>query len=137
MGRLRPLIVNWPRLVIDSLEERLDVEGFRLGAGQPANDRLWAIWQGNDLDEWSQQCHIEALLHGRAYVLVWADELDAGSRGSASSRRRRCRAVRAGHDDDHARGQAVGENDLAYATVYLPDLIYRYVAPRRRSTTAT
>ena len=28
--RLRPLVFGWPELVVNSLEERLDVEGFRL-----------------------------------------------------------------------------------------------------------
>lgn len=67
-GRIRSVIVNWPRLVVDSLEERLDVEGFRLGGD--IDQRIWDIWQANDLDEASQQAHTEALTTGRAYVIV-------------------------------------------------------------------
>jgi hypothetical protein len=63
--RLKSLVVNWPRLVVNSLEERLDVDGFRLAADQPADDSLWRIWQANDLDEASQMAHIDALVHGR------------------------------------------------------------------------
>jgi hypothetical protein len=71
-NRLSPLAVGWPRVVVGALEERLDVEGFRLGAQQPTDDALWALWQANGLDEGSQQAHEEALVHGRAYLMVWA-----------------------------------------------------------------
>lgn len=69
-GRVRQVVVNWPRLVVDSLEERLDVEGFRLSGQSRTDDRLWGWWQANGLDEASQQAHIEALASRRAYVIV-------------------------------------------------------------------
>ena len=34
--RLRAVIINWPRLAADSVEERLDVEGLRLPAKEGA-----------------------------------------------------------------------------------------------------
>lgn len=73
-GRIRQVIVNWPRLVVDSLEERLDVEGFQIE--QKVQDRLWDYWQANNLDEASQQAHVDALVHRRAYVIVGSG--DAG-----------------------------------------------------------
>ncbi|MEU4254368.1 hypothetical protein AB0F15_43955 [Amycolatopsis sp. NPDC026612] len=36
--RVRQVVINWPRLVVDALEERIDLQGFRLG-GQP-DDQL-------------------------------------------------------------------------------------------------
>ena len=71
-GRIRPVVVNWPRLVVDSLEERLDVEGFRID--QQVQARLWDFWQANGLDEASQQAHVDALAMRRAYVIVGAAE---------------------------------------------------------------
>ena len=71
-GRVRQVVVNWPRLVVDSLEERLDVEGFKVG--KLTNERLWRIWQDNDLDEQSQQAHVDALVQRRAYVIVGAGD---------------------------------------------------------------
>lgn len=68
--RLRPVIINWPRLVVDSIEERLDVEGFRVGATEDADEEMWRIWQANDLDVESQQGHLDALIMGRSYVIV-------------------------------------------------------------------
>jgi len=71
-GRIQPVVVNWPRLVVDSLEERLDVEGFRIN--QRVEDRLWDFWQANALDEASQQAHVDALAMKRSYVIVGAPD---------------------------------------------------------------
>ena len=67
---------NFCGLVVDAVEERLDVEGFRMGADLEADTDAWRMWQENDLDAWSQIAHTEALIKGQASVLVWADEDD-------------------------------------------------------------
>lgn len=63
--------IGWCRVYLDSLEERLDIEGFRLAGqdGKP-DDRLWSWWQYNDLDEWSGLGHLEAMIHGRAFITI-------------------------------------------------------------------
>lgn len=71
-GRLNAVRLGWSRLVVNAVEERLDVQGFRLAAGEPADAELWRLWQANNLDEQSQQAHLEALVTGRSYVLAWA-----------------------------------------------------------------
>ncbi len=65
-------------LVVDAVEERLDVEGFRMGADLDADADAWQMWQENELDAWSQIAHTEALVKGQSSVLVWADEDDPG-----------------------------------------------------------
>ncbi|MFB6977697.1 phage portal protein [Streptomyces scopuliridis] len=67
---VRQVVINWPRLVVDSIEERLDVEGFRFPDEPSADEELWRIWQANDMDEQSQQGHLDALVMGRAYVVI-------------------------------------------------------------------
>jgi hypothetical protein len=74
--RLRQLVINWPRLVVDALEERLDVEGFRYSDDAEASAELWGIWQANDLDEESQLAHVDALALRRSFVIVGANEND-------------------------------------------------------------
>lgn len=69
MRRLQ-VVVNWPRLVVDSLEERLDIDGFRLAGSADTDARLWSWWQHNNLDEESSLAHLEALVCGRSYVTV-------------------------------------------------------------------
>jgi hypothetical protein len=70
------VVINWPGLTVDSLEERLDVEGFQLGGSSGADERLWDWWQANDLDEESSLAHLDALVLGRSYVTVAAGESD-------------------------------------------------------------
>lgn len=73
---VRQVVINWPRLVVDSVEERLDVEGFRFPGEPGADDELWRIWQANDMDEQSQQGHLDSLVMGRAYVIIGTREGD-------------------------------------------------------------
>jgi hypothetical protein len=72
--RIRPVVLNWPRLVVDSLEERLDVEGFRYGSDTAADERLWEWWQANDMDEQSQMGHVDALATKVSFVIVGAGD---------------------------------------------------------------
>lgn len=67
--RFPPLRVNWSALVVDALEERLDIEGFRIGSGDLDED-LREVWQANDLDEGSGEGHIAALVARQAYIMV-------------------------------------------------------------------
>lgn len=76
-GRLRSMAVGWPRLVVSAIEERLNVEGFRVAGSQQPDPGLWQVWQANNMDEESQKAHVDALIYGRSYVLVWVDERGA------------------------------------------------------------
>lgn len=130
--RLRPLVVNWPRVVVGALEERLEVVGFRLGTAGAAEDELWSLWQQSDLDEVAQQGHEAALVHGRAYLMVWAAP-DGSPRITvesarqvyvehAAGSRQRVAAVKRWHED--GRGHAVvftpGEVTRLRTTTALP-----------------
>ncbi|CAB4604743.1 unannotated protein [freshwater metagenome] len=124
---LRAVNDNWCQLVVSAVEERLDVEGFRVGQETAADTRAWEIWQANRLDEDSQIAHTEALKLGEAHAIVWRPqpdqmpvitiehpmhvcvELDPANRSN------RLAAVKAWRDEDE--GQC--------ATVYLPDGIYK------------
>jgi hypothetical protein len=75
--RLQQVVVAWPMLVVDSLEERLDVEGFRLPGQAQGDEDLWRVWQENNLDEQSQLAQLDALVMRRAYVTVGTNEDDA------------------------------------------------------------
>ncbi|MFD1044627.1 phage portal protein, partial [Kibdelosporangium lantanae] len=74
--RVRQVVVNWPELVIDSLDERLDVTGFKLGGEEETDRDLWQIWQANRLDLFAQQAHVDALVMGRAFAIVGTNEDD-------------------------------------------------------------
>ncbi|MEQ8834283.1 MAG: phage portal protein [Miltoncostaeaceae bacterium] len=67
---------NFCRLVVDAVEERLRVDGFRLSASEDeAADRgAWAIWQANQMDSESQTAFVEALTKGVSYLSVWSGD---------------------------------------------------------------
>lgn len=68
---------NFCEIVVDAVEERLNVEGFRSGGEEPRADvRAWEIWQANNLDEESQIAHSEALITGMTNVTVWKSKGD-------------------------------------------------------------
>lgn len=64
--------IGWPRLYLDSIEERLDLESFRLADDHSSVERLMDWWQANNLDEESGLAHLDALIYGRSYVTVAA-----------------------------------------------------------------
>lgn len=69
-------IVAWPQTTVDSLEERIDLEGFRLPNEDDADQELWSVWQANDLDEESQLGHLDALIYGRSFIAVGSPDPD-------------------------------------------------------------
>lgn len=74
--RITALILNWPRVVADAFENRLDVEGFRFAGDSSGDEDLWAVWQANDLDEQSQQAHLESIALSRSYVIVGSPDAE-------------------------------------------------------------
>lgn len=64
---------NWCEVVVSAVEERLDVDGFRVGNNPDADPDAWDIWQANNLDAKSQMAHTAALVFGHAYATVWAN----------------------------------------------------------------
>lgn len=127
--QLQQVVINWPRLIIDSLEERLDVEGFRYAEDESAAEDLWQVWQANGLDEASQQAHVDALVMRRSFLIVGSNEQDPATpivtvesplqvRADWDPRTRRVRAaVKRWHETDLLTG-AVRDQ---YATLYRPD----------------
>lgn len=137
--RVRQVVVNWPQLVADSIEERLDVEGFRFPEEAEADEDLWRIWQANRLDAASHQGHLDALVMRRSYVIVGAREGDASTPlitvESALD-------VFAEHDPRTGAVAAAvkrwceepeGESPVDYATLYLPDSTSWWVRDRSGS----
>jgi hypothetical protein len=123
---LRSIHDNWCPLVVSAVEERLNVEGFRIGDSREADSAAWDIWQRNQLDVQSQIAHTEALKLGDAAVIVWTDENERPVitvehpdhvcvEFDPANRNRRLAAVKWWKD----------EVDGECATVYLPDGIYK------------
>lgn len=124
-GRLRSLVINLPRLVVDSIEDRLDVEGFRLADGP--DDELWRIWQANDLDEWSQLAHLDSLILARSFALVWPNPDDPATPLVTVES---ARQMRVEYDASRKRilsaTKTWSEDGRDFCTMYDPNWIVRY-----------
>jgi hypothetical protein len=70
------VVVNWPRVTVDAIEQRLDVTGFRMPGAQSADSALWDVYQYNNLDERSGFAHVDALALKRSYVCVGSNAED-------------------------------------------------------------
>lgn len=126
--RIQPVIIAWPQLVVDSVEERLDVEGFKVADEGAADDDLWRVWRANGLDVASHQGHVDALVMRRSYVCVGTNERDPDTPlitvesplevyADIDPRTRRVRAALRRVDE----GDSVVRISERYATLYLPD----------------
>lgn len=70
--RMDRLSVNIPRLVVNSLAERMRIISIQKGGA--LDPWIWSVWNQNDMDEQSAAVHREALALGKGFVLVWADD---------------------------------------------------------------
>lgn len=127
---------NFMRLVVDAIEERLRVEGFRLSpeTDATADSPSWKIWQANSMDANSQTAFVESLVKGLSYLSVWGATEKNGLPTIAvedatqtivgyvpgSNYRKRAAAVKIWTDDWTSKKRA---------NVYMPDGIYKYEAP--------
>lgn len=73
------VIVNWPRVVVDAIADRLDVKGFRLSGTDVGDADLWRLWQSNHMDELDLMARLDYLVYGRTYKCVGANEDDPRS----------------------------------------------------------
>lgn len=68
-------MVNWPRLVVDALNTRLQVKSFLAPDGERA-DAIIEGWKYNNLDSESRLSHLDALIYGRSFVVVGSNADD-------------------------------------------------------------
>jgi hypothetical protein len=127
-GLFKTFADNWTALVVDAVEERLNIEGFRFGETEGDRD-AWKIWQRNALDADSQIAHTEALISGDAYAIVWSDADDPSLaaitvespvevivEASPYSRKTRAAGLKRWSDAE----------GYVCLTLYLPDAIYKW-----------
>lgn len=67
-------VVGYPRVYVDSVAERQELEGFRLGQAEDGDEELWDWWMANNLDIESILGHADALVYGRSYITVAAPD---------------------------------------------------------------
>lgn len=66
----------WPRVAVDAIEQRLDPKSLMLPDQSVEDGKLREGWDANNLDSESSLCHKDALIYGRSFVTVGANEED-------------------------------------------------------------
>lgn len=69
-------VVNWSRMVVDSVSDRMRMKAFYLPGEERASEALRESWDYNNLDSESIAHHQEMLILGRGFVSVGANEED-------------------------------------------------------------
>lgn len=131
---------NWTEIVCDAAAERLTPTGFRFGTGDdkdpPEADKdAQRIWQASSMDAWAKVAHTEAMIKSRAFVLVWVENPDADQPEPEITVEDATQCIVAYEPGSRRRRKAAlkrwdGQDGYAYATLYLPDQIWKW---RRRS----
>ena len=136
---MRNLLANvgYPRLYVDSIAERQEVEGFRVGDSPEADMDLWHWWQSNNLDIDATLGHTDALIYGRSYITIGMPDpkLDlnvdpevplirveppGGLFAQIDTRTREVtQAIRVTYDDQ--------QSEVIAATLYLPEQTIQWV----------
>lgn len=70
-------VVDWPLLVVDSVEERCDKKAIMLPGEDRADPGLEEGWVANNLDSEASLVHNDSLVYGRGFVSVGSNEEDA------------------------------------------------------------
>lgn len=125
---------NWVQVVSDSPVERLTTIGIKSVGEEKADVESWRIWQTNALDADSQLGFLGAVNAARSFVLVWGDPDDEDTPCvtfedasqcvvvyEPGSRRKRRAAMKKWQD-----------GNMDYATLYLPDEVWKFRRPLQR-----
>ncbi|MGW3674628.1 phage portal protein [Streptomyces sp. NPDC005166] len=137
--RYRDFADNWVQVTSDSPVERLTVNGVLPAGMTEADKESWRVWQMNALDADSQLGFLGAVNSGRSFVLVWGNPDDPETPEVTfedasqcivayvpGSRRKRRAALK--RWDDGAR---------SFATLYLPDEVWKFERPILGTSTKT
>ncbi|WP_031067895.1 phage portal protein, partial [Streptomyces ochraceiscleroticus] len=132
--RYRDFSDNWVQVVADSPVERLDVTGFQASGEEKADKDLWQVWQMNGLDGDSQLGFLGAVNSARSFVLVWGDPDDEDTPIVTFEDAAQC--IVAYEPGSRVRRRAGlkrwQDGNVDYATLYLPDQLWKFERPLSR-----
>lgn len=132
------VVVNWPRVVVDTIEHRQNVRALILPGEDTADPQLQSIWDANNLSAHVKMFNRDRLIYGRAFMSVGTNEKNPNlplirvesPREMAAIVDVRREVVTAaarfygGNDDTTASRMQNGEpygGKTRYATLYLPN----------------
>jgi hypothetical protein len=133
--RLAPVVINWPRVIVDSVQRRCTVQGFRLGSSGALDADLWALWTGSEMPSWSRMNHVDVLVHRLSFWSVWADDSEAPAIAPESAHQMAVLYQAGSSRVRAALKRFVDDDDVARAYLFLPDRVRRYSGPKANGLT--
>lgn len=119
---------NWCRLVVDAVNERMAVTGFRYGDSAESDKKAWKMWQANELDAMSSLAQLESLVNEEAYAIVWPDDKTGDPIITIEHPTECIVAFQAGSRTKRAAAlkRFVNDDGYLWATLYLADGLYKF-----------
>lgn len=130
-NRVTRLSVNIPRVLVDSVAERLRIVGF---TGSPDDERLWSDWLYSDMDQLAAVAHREALCLGDSFVIVWANR-HGDPRVTVESARQVAAVTDPATRQITAAVKRWEADGATHAVLYEPDRITRWLSPQLGAAT--
>ena len=118
---------NWCAVVADAPHERLEITGIRIG--DEDDTALFDAWRRTDADQQSDLAMLDAIISGRAFALVWADEDEQ----PVVTFEHPSQAIVGYDPETRARKAAAkvwSDDQFDFATLYLPDEVWKFQRPR-------
>lgn len=128
-GMVKAISDNWMPIIVEAVNERMHIDGFRFGEDPGADADAWSIWQENSLDCDSELLHLDAFKFGVSAAMVWLDD-DTGRPiitvehpsevcvvHAPGTARKRVAAVKNWFDDWEG---------VHFANLYLPDETHKF-----------
>lgn len=69
-------IVNWPRVVVDTIEHRQDVKALLLPGKITSDNGLMDLWRANNLDSELSLLNVDQMVYGRGFICVGSNDAD-------------------------------------------------------------
>lgn len=132
---------NWCATVVDAVEERLTVNGFRVDADGAADDEAKRIWEANELDIMSGIGHTDGLVQGSFNVCVWqAGDGDDANRAEITVESQATSIVRTHPKRLQLRTSGLrtwmDDDGYEHAELFLPDRVYLFRSKAKRTSSA-
>ena len=68
------LVVNWPRVTVDTIEQRQDVKSILVPSDDALAERLRAVWDANNMESELPLFNRDKLVYGRSFLSVGTNE---------------------------------------------------------------
>lgn len=129
---------NWCGVVTNAVEERLEVQGFRVNQSTTADKAAARIWQENELDLQSSIGHLDGLIAGAFYVTVWTGEGTEATKVPEITVESATMTIVECHPKIRKRRTAalrsyIADDGYEHAELFFPDEVYLFRSKAKRA----